>query len=241
MKRLAIRAHGSKDPEKWFSGGLWLLQYFHEHADVLDGEIVVVISPFSEGSTAKKTELFNIQSWSSVSHVCLTSYTAQDYQKVTEEYAIDLHVFSGWLKLVKWLDPTSCVNIHPGPIQEVIWPDGMHWVFGGKGMWGDHVHRKVWEAYQAWALTSTAITMHYMTEQFDDPRYLIGQCIVPILETDSSWEELKKRLRELEPRFQQYVCHQLANGKIRVENEEVVIDDEVRFDGAVFGEFREIE
>jgi hypothetical protein len=57
------------------------------------------------------------------------------------------------------------------------------------------------------------------------------------LETDSSWEQYKKRARLIEPSFQQYVCGQLANGNIRIENEEVVIEDEVEFVGASFGEF----
>lgn len=82
--------------------------------------------------------------------------------------------------------------------------------------------------------------MHYMTEQFDDERLLIGQCVIPILATDTCWEDLKERVRSIEPSFQQYVCHQLANGHIRVEHNQVLIDDQVAFPGAVFGNFIDI-
>lgn len=240
-KRVAIRAHGSKDPNSWFSGGFGLLQYFHEHAEELDGEIVLIVSPFEAGSVAIKTADFNDSIWSDIPYICLHDYSATSYVKIINDYDINLNFFSGWLKLVRGLESETCINIHPGPIQEIIWPDGQQWSFGGKGMRGDYVHRKVWEAYQAWIITSTAITMHYMTDRFDDPRYVIGQCVIPFLDTDTTWENPKSRLRTMEPIFQQYVCHQLVNGKIRIENDGVVIDDEVEFENAVFGGFGEVE
>lgn len=239
-KRIAIRAHGSKQPDSWFSGGLWLLEYFHEHADILDAEIVLVVSPFASGSAAKKTEAFNIQSCSSVSHVSLNWYTEQDYQGIAKEYAIDIHFFSGRLKFVKWLAPLTAINIHPGPIQGVTGPDGQERHFWWKWMRWDHVHRKVWDSYASWAIKRSCLSMHYITDQFDDPRYLIWQVAVPILETDVTWEDYKKRARSIEPSFQQYVCCQLANGKIRIEQNKVVIDDEVKFEEGVFGEFMDL-
>ena len=236
-KRITIRAHGSKDPTQWFSGGLWLLEYFHEHKESLDGEIVCVVSPFERGSVAAKIETFNKRTWRSISHICLSSYTAKDYESIEKKYAIDLHFFSWWLKFVRWLKPLTAINIHPWPIQPVCTPDEQERHFGGKWMRGDHVHRKVRDAYQGWIIKRSVLSMHYITNQFDDPRFLIWQVVVPLLETDSSWEQYKKRARLIEPSFQQYVCGQLANGNIRIENEEVVIEDEVEFVGASFGEF----
>lgn len=83
--------------------------------------------------------------------------------------------------------------------------------------------------------------MHYVTEQFDDPRYVIGQVAVPILPEDTCRQDYKQRARVIEPLFQQYVVHQLVVGKIRVENDHVVVADDVAFPGAVFGGFISLE
>jgi len=240
-KRIAIRAHGWEDPSLWFSWGYGLLEYFQSYVSPMDAEIVLVVSPFASWSVAEKTWIFNKKHHCTIQHVCLQSYSAEAYMKVEETYAIDLHFFSGWLKLVKWLIPLTCVNIHPGPLQSPIDQQGNEWHFGGKWMRWDHVHRKVWEAYQAWVIKTSALSMHYITPKFDDPTYLIWQVEVPILESDASRENYKQRARTIEPLFQQYVCAQIAFGRIRIEDTKVIIDDDVVFPGAVFWDFVELK
>jgi folate-dependent phosphoribosylglycinamide formyltransferase PurN len=108
------------------------LAYFQEYEKTIDAEIVVVISPFENGSAASKTNAFNEARHSSISHITFSTYTTEEYQRITKTYAIDLHFFSGWLKLVKGLDPLTAINIHPGPIQMVRDISGNTWHFGGK-------------------------------------------------------------------------------------------------------------
>lgn len=70
---------------------------------------------------------------------------------------VDLICMSGWLKLIKGLDPQRTINIHPGPL-----PD-----FGGRGMHGHHVHESVMNAYHAGKVTHSAVSMHFVTNEYD--------------------------------------------------------------------------
>lgn len=73
------------------------------------------------------------------------------------EYEIDFIVLAGFLPLVPnfLIDayPMKIVNIHPSLLPK----------FGGKGMWGHHVH----EAVKAAGETETGITIHYVTPVCD--------------------------------------------------------------------------
>jgi len=74
-----------------------------------------------------------------------------------ERYAIDFIVLAGFLPLVPnfLIDayPRRIVNIHPALLPK----------YGGKGMWGHHVH----EAVKAAGETETGMTVHYVTPVCD--------------------------------------------------------------------------
>ena len=72
-------------------------------------------------------------------------------------YAVDFIVLAGFLPLVPnfLIDayPRRIVNIHPALLPK----------YGGKGMWGHHVH----EAVKAAGETETGMTVHYVTPVCD--------------------------------------------------------------------------
>jgi phosphoribosylglycinamide formyltransferase-1 len=74
-----------------------------------------------------------------------------------EQYHIDFVVLAGFLPLVPdyLIDafPRRMVNLHPSLLPK----------YGGKGMWGHHVH----EAVKAAGETETGMTVHYVTSQCD--------------------------------------------------------------------------
>ena len=74
-----------------------------------------------------------------------------------QQYSIGFVVLAGFLPLVPdyLIDafPRRMVNIHPSLLPK----------FGGKGMWGHHVH----EAVKAAGETETGMTVHYVTSQCD--------------------------------------------------------------------------
>jgi phosphoribosylglycinamide formyltransferase-1 len=90
------------------------------------------------------------------------------------ERDVDLLVLAGWMKQ---LDPRvvaayegRAVNIHPAPLPR----------FGGRGMWGRHVH----EAVLASGAQQSGPTVHRVTEQYDAGEVLAHRP-VPVLPDDT--------------------------------------------------------
>lgn len=89
--------------------------------------------------------------------------------------------------------PRRIVNIHPA-----LLPD-----FGGKGMWGAHVHNAVIGAGAA----ESGITIHYVDEHYDHGD-TIFQARCPVLPGDSA-DSLAARIHELEHRHYPGVIERL--------------------------------
>lgn len=99
---------------------------------------------------------------------------------------IDFIVLAGFMWLVpKYLIdayPNRIVNIHPALLPK----------FGGKGMYGDHVHKAVKKAGEK----ETGITIHYVNEHYDEGN-IIFQAKCPVSLTDSP-EDIARKVHQLE-------------------------------------------
>jgi len=106
-------------------------------------------------------------------------------QKLKAE-RVDAIVLAGFLQLIpEWLIdayPEKIINIHPSLLPK----------FGGKGMYGMHVHRAVISSGE----TESGITIHLVNEVFDEGRILY-QFKCPVRSTDSP-EDLAQRVQKLE-------------------------------------------
>jgi len=113
---------------------------------------------------------------------------------------IDLLVLAGFL----WLVPPQVieafrgriVNIHPALLP----------LFGGKGMYGDIVHRAVLEA----GCLESGITIHYVNEQYDSGD-IIFQARCPVLAGDDV-HSLAERVHSLEYEHYPIVISRLIDG-----------------------------
>lgn len=98
--------------------------------------------------------------------------------------AIDLIVLGGFLWLIPerliGAFPDRIINIHPALLPK----------YGGKGMYGHHVH----EAVVAKKEKESGITIHLVNEQYDEGRILF-QKSMPILPSDSPEEVAAKVLK----------------------------------------------
>lgn len=106
--------------------------------------------------------------------------------KVLKDYKIDFIVLAGFLLKVPQniLEAYSnkIVNIHPALLPK----------FGGKGMYGEHVH----EAVIAAGEIQTGITIHYVNSEYDSGD-IIFQISCPVLSADNA-QEVAKRVHALE-------------------------------------------
>ena len=129
-------------------------------------------------------------------------YTADEYKLRVDDAQAEWVALSGWLKLTKGLDPKRTFNIHPGPLPR----------FGGNGMYGHFVHEAVMEAYKKGEVSQSAVSMHFVTEKYDEGPLFFKQ-FVPI-HSDDTPETLGARVNEMEHRWQPYITSLVVNGKI---------------------------
>ncbi|MDR1090259.1 MAG: phosphoribosylglycinamide formyltransferase [Prevotella sp.] len=99
---------------------------------------------------------------------------------------IDFIVLAGFLlkipgSLLKAF-PHKIVNIHPALLPK----------FGGKGMYGDNVHKAVVESKES----ESGITIHYINENYDEGD-IIFQAKCPVLPNDT-FEDVAKKVHALE-------------------------------------------
>ena len=124
--------------------------------------------------------------------------------KKLSEYHVDFIVLAGFLPLVSpvMIDafPDSIINIHPALLPK----------FGGKGMYGIHVHKAVVAAKE----TQTGISIHYVNERYDEGT-VIFQAVCPVLPEDTA-EDVEKKVHALEYEFYPKVIGQLLSEKYSV-------------------------
>ncbi|MFN0173754.1 MAG: phosphoribosylglycinamide formyltransferase [Saprospiraceae bacterium] len=116
-------------------------------------------------------------------------YETEEILEILKAHKIDFVVLAGFL----WLVPTYLVrafprrilNIHPALLPK----------FGGKGMYGHHVH----EAVKSAGETETGMTIHFVNEHYDDGD-IVFQAKCPVAMEDSP-EDIARNVLALEHRF----------------------------------------
>ena len=106
-----------------------------------------------------------------------------------ESYGIEFIVLAGFLPLVPDFlieaFPRKVINLHPALLPK----------FGGKGMWGHHVH----EAVKAAGETETGMTVHYVTPVCDSGE-IIAQFRTSISPDDTA-DDIAEKEHQLEMQY----------------------------------------
>lgn len=118
-----------------------------------------------------------------------SSFREGNYQEIMSELMkkeVEWIVLAGFLKkipeeIIK-VFPDRIINLHPSLLPK----------FGGKGMYGMHVHHAVIEAKEKFS----GITIHYVNEEYDKGK-IIKQFTTSIDASDDS-NSLFEKIRELE-------------------------------------------
>ena len=173
MKRIALFASGSG------SNAENIIRYFLNSNEL---EFPFVISNRSEAYVHER-----VKKWMIPSYV----FKKDDFEngtvlKFLQEKKIDLIVLAGFLlkipENILEAYPERIVNIHPALLPK----------YGGKGMYGSHVH----EAVVASGEEETGITIHFANENYDEGR-VIFQARCPVLPTDSP-NDVAAKVHDLE-------------------------------------------
>jgi phosphoribosylglycinamide formyltransferase 1 len=125
--------------------------------------------------------------------------------EILRESGADFIALAGYLKRVPpeivALYPGRIVNIHPALLP----------AFGGKGMYGHHVH----ESVIAQGCKVTGVTVHLVDEQYDRGPIVAQRC-VPVLPGDTP-DALAARVLETEHALYPEVLQAFAGGRVRLE------------------------
>ncbi len=156
------------------------MEYFKNHND---GEVVLVLTNNPDAYVLQRADNFEIPT-----HVFTREefFKTDEVVKLLKNVQADLIVLAGFLWLVPQsllkAFPNQIINIHPSLLPK----------YGGKGMYGDHVHKAVLANNEA----ESGITIHFVNEHFDEGE-TIHQAKFKI-EPDDTLDSIKLKGQQLE-------------------------------------------
>lgn len=157
-----------------------IIQYFHNKENI---SVALVISNKSTAPVIQKAEKWNIPTLT----IQKDRLADQSYLlPILTQYEIHYIILAGFLlKIPQYLIaafPAHIINIHPSLLPK----------YGGKGMYGHHVHEAVIENKEE----ESGITIHLVDEHFDNGEHLFqAQCRIDAIDTP---ESLAQKIHELE-------------------------------------------
>jgi formyltetrahydrofolate-dependent phosphoribosylglycinamide formyltransferase len=178
----------------------------------LDAEIKLLLSNNPEAGaikTAKENEIPTAVV--SSRHFPERDHFIDTILSTLKQHEIELVVLAGYMKKIP-LEVISAyrnriVNIHPALLPS----------FGGKGMYGQHVH----EAVLKQGCKVTGVTVHVVDEVYDHGPIVAQRC-VPVEENDTA-ETLAARVLKVEHQLFPEVLQLFASGRIEIRERRAVI------------------
>lgn len=149
-KRIAIFASGSG------SNAQKIMEHFKRNSEA---EVVLILTNNPQAYVLQRADNFEIPSHIFSRH---EFYETETIIRLLKNLQVDLIVLAGFLWLVPpnllKAFPNKIINLHPALLPK----------FGGKGMYGDHVHKAVLAAGEE----ESGITIHFVNEKFDEGEIL---------------------------------------------------------------------
>jgi phosphoribosylglycinamide formyltransferase-1 len=174
-----------------------------ESGAISDTRIVCVISNNSSAGILETARQHSLPAY----HLCQSQYPTQEgfvesILDVLDRHEVNLIVLAGYMKLL----PLALVkrfrhrivNIHPALLPK----------FGGKGMYGHHVH----EAVLAAGERESGATVHLVDEVYDHGAILLQEK-VPLSPGDTA-ETLAERVLAVEHKLYPEVIRRIASGEL---------------------------
>lgn len=174
MKKIAIFASGSG------SNAENIIKYFQENNT---GKVDLILSNKADAFVHQRAKNLNIES------VSFSKDDLANSDKVVEllkNRGIDFIVLAGFLLKIPanllQAYPNHIINIHPALLPK----------YGGKGMYGDNVHKAVIASGDK----ESGITIHYVNENYDEGNIIFqAKCAV---DENDTYEDVAKKVHTLE-------------------------------------------
>ncbi len=174
MKNIVIFASGSG------TNALNLIKYFNQ------GKLARVAAVFCNNPDAGVIQKANGEHIPVHIFSKIELNTGGKLDDILEDYQPDCIVLAGFLLLFphRWVEKyeNKIVNIHPALLPK----------YGGKGMYGDHVHKAVLEAKEK----THGVTVHLVNEQYDKGKILLQKSFE--VEKDDDLNSIAKKIHQIE-------------------------------------------
>lgn len=182
MKRLAIFASGSGSNAEAIA---------HHLADSRH-EVGILVTNNPEAGVLDRLKRFEIRS-------LLTSDLQGPLEAELRDEGIDAIALAGYLKLI----PKALIQAYPNRIWNIH--PALLPAYGGKGMYGDRIHRRVLKDRASF----TGVTIHAVNEKYDEGKILFQAA----MQVEKEWhlEELTRHIHRLEHRYYPKVLHLLLD------------------------------
>src|SRR5471030_554248 len=173
-KRIAIFASGSG------SNAQKIMEHFKRNSEA---EVVLVLTNNPQAYVLQRADNFEIPS-----HIFTRQefYESDDVIRLLKNLQVDLIVLAGFLWLVPdsllKAFPNKIINLHPALLPK----------YGGKGMYGDHIHKAVLAAQEE----ESGITIHFANQNFDEGEILHQSRFK--IEAGDTLEVIKFKIQQLE-------------------------------------------
>jgi len=154
----------------------------------------LIISNKAEAFIHERAKLLQIPSFTFSREEFAQSDVVVDFLK---QHNIDAIVLAGFLLKIPQniinAFPNKIINIHPALLPK----------YGGKGMYGHHVHQAVADAGEK----ESGITIHYVNSNYDEGS-IIFQTKCPVLPTDTA-DAIAQKVHELEYNYYPKIIQEL--------------------------------
>lgn len=131
--------------------------------------------------------------------------------RLLKTYQTDIIALAGWLNLIGSTVISAyrnkMVNIHPALLP----------FFGGKGMYGHHVHQAVWES----GMQVSGATVHFVNEQYDEGKIIVQRAIA--LDTSDTPDSIAEKVLRIEHQIYPLALKLLAEDRVKIINNRVVL------------------
>jgi phosphoribosylglycinamide formyltransferase-1 len=187
MKRIVIFASGSG------TNAVNIIKYFQNNS------LATVVKVLSNNRNAMVLEKATALGVSNSSFDKIDLYETKAIHNLLIDLNPDVIVLAGFL--LKFPEniisafPNSIINVHPALLPK----------YGGKGMYGAHVHKAV----VANSEKESGITIHYVNEHYDEGN-IIFQANTKVLSTDS-FEDVAAKIHVLEQKHFPIIIEQLLS------------------------------
>lgn len=141
-------------------------------------------------------------------------YKTENVLHFLKSKEIDLIVLAGFMLLIPsnfvTAFPNKIINIHPALLPK----------YGGKGMYGDNVHRAVIENKE----THSGITIHFVNEKYDEGQIIFQEKLT--IEAKDTAEILAHKIHALEHLYYPLIIDELVEEVRKKKNEKEEITEE---------------